>query len=24
MGWLNYFGIADITRLTKELDEWTR
>lgn len=23
-GWLNYFGIADISKLTKELDEWTR
>lgn len=23
-GWLNYFGIADISRITKELDEWTR
>ena len=24
IGWLNYFGIADIARLTKELDEWSR
>lgn len=24
IGWLNYFGIADISQLTKELDEWTR
>lgn len=24
VGWLNYFAIADISRLTKELDEWTR
>lgn len=24
IGWLNYFGIADIAKLTKELDEWTR
>lgn len=24
IGWLNYFGIADISRLTKKLDEWTR
>lgn len=24
IGWLNYFGIADISNLTKELDEWTR
>lgn len=24
IGWLNYFGIADISKLTKELDEWTR
>ena len=22
--WLNYFGIADISRITKELDEWIR
>ncbi|MFC3926320.1 reverse transcriptase domain-containing protein, partial [Clostridium punense] len=24
IGWLNYFGIANISNLTKELDEWTR
>jgi len=24
IGWINYFGIADISGLTKELDEWTR
>ena len=24
IGWLNYFKIADISGLTKELDEWTR
>lgn len=24
IGWVNYFGIADISRLTRELDEWTR
>lgn len=24
VGWLNYFGIADISKLTKELDEWIR
>lgn len=24
IGWINYFGIADIGKLTKELDEWTR
>ena len=24
IGWINYFGIADISKLTKELDEWTR
>lgn len=24
VGWINYFGIADISNLTKELDEWTR
>jgi RNA-directed DNA polymerase len=24
VGWLNYFGIADIARLAKGLDEWTR
>lgn len=24
IGWMNYFGIADISKLTKELDEWTR
>lgn len=24
IGWINYFGIVDISRLTKELDEWTR
>jgi len=24
IGWLNYFGIANIANLTKELDEWTR
>jgi group II intron reverse transcriptase/maturase len=24
IGWLNYFAIADISKLTKELDEWTR
>jgi group II intron reverse transcriptase/maturase len=24
LGWLNYFRIADIARITKELDEWTR
>lgn len=24
IGWLNYFGIADISNLTKVLDEWTR
>jgi RNA-directed DNA polymerase len=24
IGWINYFGIADISRLTKELDEWAR
>jgi len=23
-GWLNYFGIADISRTAKELDEWIR
>lgn len=23
-GWLNYFGIADISRIAKELDEWIR
>jgi hypothetical protein len=23
-GWLNYFSIADISRLAKELDEWVR
>lgn len=23
-GWLNHFGIADITNIVKELDEWTR
>lgn len=23
-GWLNYFGIADISRIVKELDEWIR
>jgi RNA-directed DNA polymerase len=24
IGWLNYFAIADISNLTKELDEWAR
>lgn len=24
IGWLNYFGIADISKLTKELDKWMR
>lgn len=24
IGWLNYFGIADINKLTEELDKWTR
>ena len=24
IGWLNYFGIADMSKLTRELDEWTR
>jgi len=24
VGWINYFGIADISGLTKELDQWTR
>lgn len=24
IGWLNYFAIADISKLTKELDEWMR
>lgn len=23
-GWLNYFGMADISKITKELDEWIR
>ena len=24
IGWINYFRIADISKVTKELDEWTR
>ncbi len=24
LGWLNYFGIADISKITKELDKWIR
>lgn len=24
IGWVNYFGIADMTNITKRLDEWTR
>lgn len=23
-GWVNYFGIADMSKLTKKLDEWLR
>ena len=24
IGWVNYFGLADMAKLSKELDEWTR